>query len=244
MRNEALNAYSLHQRPFKDKQAIYYLLTLEHGIVHGIAKKGIPQFVPLNLFANGKKPLKTFQQVNIAHSYERLVGQQQYAALYINEITLKLLPVEDSVPSIYAHYSEVVTQLQHKLDNNSLRLALRFYEHTLFNELGVAVDLDQDSGQNPIDPDLGYRFSANSGWMPVNDEDTYQDMRTSKTVKKTPNFMQLEPMTGHDIIEMRTGIHFQTLKNWSIIHREIVDHLFEYQPLQSRILWQQYHRYQ
>jgi len=146
----------LHQRPYQEKRSIYYLFTKEHGILHGVGKKGIPQFAPLMLFATGKKSLKTLQQVNIVEVVPSLMGQQQYAALYVNEITLKLLPVEDSKPIVYAQYAHTITQLQQSLSPVELKLVLRGYEQVLFSELGFAIDLEQDSEQQLIEKDQSY----------------------------------------------------------------------------------------
>jgi DNA repair protein RecO (recombination protein O) len=40
------------------------------------------------------------------------------------------------------------------------------------------------------------------------------------------------------------GIESSTLNSWSRIHRQLIDQLLDYQPLQSRLLWQQQQRYQ
>lgn len=235
MRNEPLQAYSLHQRPFQEKRSIYYLLTKEHGVLHGVAKKGIPQFVPLTLFASGKKSLKTLQQVHIAESVPSLMGQQQYAALYVNEITLKLLPVEDSVPIIYEQYSQTMRQLQGVLSRDDLKMVLRAYEQVLFNELGFAIDLDQDCDQYPIEAEPLYRFAPDRGWVKQLESDEKLDCAHIKASSA---------LLGRSIIAMRSGITTHTVSDWSQIHRQLIDHLFDYQPLQSRILWQQFFRYQ
>lgn len=285
MRNEPLNAYSLHQRPYQEKRSIYYLLTKEHGILHGIAKKGIPQFVPLMLFATGKKSLKTLQQVNIVEAVPSLMGQQQYAALYLNEITLKLLPVEDSMPVVYEQYSRTIRQLQQPLSLDQLKLVLRLYEQVLFSELGFAIDFEQDSEQAVIDESQWYYFAPDRGWVKQSmtkatldaqddmiQDSTIQDARTQEkgafngsdvettdTVDTTQSeqdsepslyqrnpsaFMQQSPISGETIIAMQSGISPQTINSWTDIHRQLIDHLFDYQPLQSRILWQQFYRYQ
>lgn len=36
MRNEALIGYLLHQRPYQEKRALYYLFSQQHGVIHGI----------------------------------------------------------------------------------------------------------------------------------------------------------------------------------------------------------------
>lgn len=280
MRNEPLNAYSLHQRPYQEKRSIYYLLTKEHGILHGIAKKGIPQFVPLMLFATGKKSLKTLQQVNIVEAVPSLMGQQQYAALYLNEITLKLLPVEDSMPVVYEQYSRTIRQLQQPLSLDHLKLVLRLYEQVLFSELGFAIDFEQDSEQAVIDENQWYYFAPDRGWVKqsmnkaaldaqdamiqdaiIQEKGAFNgsDVETTDTVATTQSeqdsepslyqrnpsaFMQQSPISGETIIAMQSGISPQTINSWTDIHRQLIDHLFDYQPLQSRILWQQFYRYQ
>ena len=65
MRNEALVGYLLHQRPYQEKRALYYLFSQQHGVIHGVGKKGAPLFMPLQLFATGKRDLKTFTQIQI-----------------------------------------------------------------------------------------------------------------------------------------------------------------------------------
>ena len=99
MRNEALSGYLLHQRPYQEKRALYYLFSQEQGVVHGVGKKGAPLFELLHLFATGKRDLKTFSQIAMGQietidtdevatikNYSQISGQQQYAALYLNEI--------------------------------------------------------------------------------------------------------------------------------------------------------------
>lgn len=261
------------------------MLTKEHGILHGIAKKGIPQFVPLMLFATGKKSLKTLQQVNIVEAVPSLMGQQQYAALYLNEITLKLLPVEDSMPVVYEQYSRTIRQLQQPLSLDQLKLVLRLYEQVLFSELGFAIDFEQDSEQAIIDEKQWYYFAPDRGWVKQSmtkaaldaqdamiQDSTIQnartqekgafngsDVETTDTVDTTQSeqdsepslyqrnpsaFMQQSPISGETIIAMQSGISPQTINSWTDIHRQLIDHLFDYQPLQSRILWQQFYRYQ
>ena len=266
MRNEPLHAYSLHQRPYQEKRSLYYLFTKEHGILHGVGRKGIPQFAPLMLFATGKKSLKTLQQVNIVEAVPSLVGQQQYAALYLNEITLRLLPIEDSMPAVYKQYALTISQLQQSLSIDELKLVLRHYEQVLFAELGFAVDLEQDSEQALIDVNQCYYFVPDQGWVKcTTPNEPGQDNKAtavdftlgnSNKAPKDPasssrygprnpsTFMQQSPIMGKTIVAMQSGINEETINSWTRIHRQLIDHLFDYQPLQSRILWQQFYRYQ
>lgn len=272
MRNEALTGYLLHQRPYQEKRALYYLFSQQYGVVHGIGKKGAPLFEPLQLFATGKRDLKTFSQINLVQNilaqnsdsedivtqdikphnasfqeaqksseitltekmrYTQITGQQQYAALYINEVLWRLLPTEDPMPVLWYHYQDTLIQLKQSLSTDELRLCLRQFEHNLFQELGFALTLLHDSSLDVIELDADYRFMPDIGFAPI----VIADNANSNIAQAVFN--------GVEIIEMaQMGITIQTLGVWSRLHRLLIDHLLEYQPLQSRLLWQQQQRYQ
>lgn len=277
MRNEALTGYLLHQRPYQEKRALYYLFSEQHGVVHGIGKKGAPLFVALHLFATGKRDLKTFSQINIAQistysdghsnthsdsdvnvaqsslsvineqkniakdtqdpisefSYKQITGQQQYAALYLNEILWRLLPSEDPMPVLWRYYQDSLRQLKQTLTATELRLCLRHFEQHLFAELGFALTLEQDNMLNAIEPETTYRFLPDAGLVPI----VHTDASTNATAQSM--------FEGKEIIKMvEQGVALDTLNDWSRLHRQLIDHLLDYQPLQSRLLWQQQQRYQ
>ncbi|WP_296244687.1 MULTISPECIES: DNA repair protein RecO [unclassified Psychrobacter] len=254
MRNEALIGYLLHQRPYQEKRALYYLFSQQHGVIHGIGKKGAPLFTPLQLFASGKRDLKTFSQINIAPLnaiqspseqkdedakfsealyHESISGQHQYAALYLNEILWRLLPTEDPMPTLWQHYQNSLQQLKRPLTADELRLCLRQFETYLFNELGFALTLKHDSLDQSIESKSIYRFLPDVGLVPIVYDDD-NERAVAQTIFK-----------GSEILMMvEQGISTVTLNAWSRLHRQLTDHLLDYQPLQSRLLWQQQQRYQ
>ncbi len=265
MRNEALLGYLLHQRPYQEKRALYYLFSQQFGVVHGVGKKGAPLFEPLQLFATGKRDLKTFSQIMISQidinqpenaqsdsaqvddkvtyaklpqpelkSYQPISGQQQYAALYLNEILLKLLPVEDPMPVLWQHYQQSLLVLKQPLSADELRLCLRQFEQHLFQELGFSLNLTHDNLLATIEPETVYRFLPDVGLVPI-----------VQTAEYTENASLQAVFRGSEIIAMeQAGIVMTTLNLWSRLHRHLIDHLLDYQPLQSRLLWQQQQRYQ
>ncbi|MGO2340544.1 MAG: DNA repair protein RecO [Psychrobacter sp.] len=258
MRNEALVGYLLHQRPYQEKRALYYLFSQKHGVVHGIGKKGAPLFMPLQLFATGKRDLKTFSQIHITSQsatsidiaeeyetattlesvpYKNITGQNQYSALYLNEILWRLLPAEYPMPVLWQYYQDSLHQLRHSLSAIELRICLRQFEYYLFKELGFTLTFTHDSIQDTIEPECSYYFLPDAGFMPVLQSNIQSEELGSSTEKTV--FM------GVDIIKMADlGITQTTLNNWSKLHRYMIDHLLDYQPLQSRLLWQQQRRYQ
>ena len=244
MRNEALVGYLLHQRPYQEKRALYSLFSKEHGVIHGVGKKGAPLFEPLQLFATGKKELKTFSQINLAPlaydisseqpiSYAQISGQQQYAALYLNEILWKLLPIEDPMPVLWQYYQDSLLALKQPLTAQELRLCLRQFEQYLFEQLGFAVSLVQDSSLVSIKTGYTYRFLPDVGLVPIVQADDNANAVIQAVFK------------GSEIVAMaELGITVATLGAWSRLYRQLMDYLLDYQPLQSRLLWQQQQRYQ
>ncbi|WP_201599059.1 DNA repair protein RecO [Psychrobacter vallis] len=257
MRNEALVGYLLHQRPYQEKRALYYLFSQQYGVIHGVGKKGAPLFMPLQLFASGKRDLKTFSQIGITSQntveievsndpdsnsaalvpYENITGQHQYSALYLNEILWKLLPTEDPMPVLWQHYQNSLRQLRQPLSANELRLCLRRFEQHLFDELGFTLTLTHDSVQDTLEADCFYRFLPDVGLLPIALNNIHSEHLESESAQTV--------FRGADIIQMaESGITETTLNNWSKLHRYLLDHLLDYQPLQSRLLWQQQQRYQ
>jgi len=235
MRNEALSGYVLHYRAYQEKRALYYLFTEQHGVVHGIGKRGLPLFEPLQMFATGKRDLKTLTQVQITAVNAPISGSQQYTGLYLNEILYRLLPVEDPLPALWAHYEASLNLLRQPLSDEALKLCLREFESSLFNALGYEILLSHDSEAQPIDATQRYSYRADIGFVPLVETDP----------KATNDFSQTSIFSGVDLLRMQEqGVGLETLSLWSQLNRELIAHLLDYQPLQSRLLWQQQQRYQ
>ena len=84
-----------------------------------------------------------------------------------------------------------------------------------------------------IEPDVTYRFLPDVGLVPI--------QSSVEVVNMTTQAM----FSGHEILSMvEQGMSETTLGLWSRLHRQLMDHLLDYQPLQSRLLWQQQQRYQ
>lgn len=267
MRNEALTGYLLHQRPYQEKRALYYLFSQQHGVIHGIGKKGAPLFELLQLFATGKRDLKTFSQINIAplavesldaaaasyqpQRYQQISGQQQYAALYLNEILWKLLATEDPLPVLWQHYQHSLLQLKQPLSAYQLRLCLRQFEQHLFAQLGFALPITHDSNLAAIEPETRYHFLLEVGLVavPQHDADADVNVNAEVAVANTSNSLVNTSVqalfSGAELLAMaQLGIVETTIAAWSRLHRQLIDDLLDYQPLQSRLLWQQQQRYQ
>lgn len=245
MRNEALRGYVLHYRAYQEKRALYYLFTEQHGVVHGIGKRGLPLFESLQLFATGKRDLKTLTQVQLTSVKASIRGRQQYTGLYLNEILYRLLPVEDPLPALWARYEASLNLLRLPLSDDELKLCLREFEFSLFNALGYEILLSHDSESQPIDPDQSYSYRPDCGFVPILGPDPGGINTVGIDLKATHDFDTPYVFSGSDLLKMQQqGIGLETLLLWSRLNRALIAHLLDYQPLQSRLLWQQQQRYQ
>lgn len=273
MRNQALTGYLLHQRAYQDNRAIYYLFTQEFGVVHGIGKKGAPLFEQIQLFASGKRELKSFSQLQMVAASVPIKGQQQYAGLYLNEILYRLLPVEDAFPELWQYYHLSLSMLRRPIDAEGLKVILREFERCLFASLGYEILMTQDDQGQPIAAEQIYRYQPDIGFIKVTEtdddikthnstalndseadtseaehaigssEDDQNDEQSRAVISRGANFSS--DFRGAQIVAMRElGFTPDLMPAWSKLHRQLIDHLLGYQPLQSRLLWQQQQRYQ
>lgn len=240
MRNEALTGYMLHHKPYQEKRALCYLFSKEHGMVHGISKKGVPLFECLQLFATGKRSLKTFSQIQLATLQAPISGSQQYAALYLNEVLYRLLPIEDPLPELWQHYHATLTLLRQTLDMADMRLYLRAFERSLFAALGYEILLTCDSDGALIQAERHYRYIADNGFELLS-----QSGIGNSATSDSMNMSGLAIFAGADILHMAdAGLIPSNVMLWSRLYRLLIDHLLDHKPLQSRLLWQQQRRYQ
>lgn len=227
MKNEPLTGYLLHARPYQETRAIYYLFSQEHGVVHGVGKRGLPEFAKLSLFATGKGGLKNFKDVSIVSAiYPK--RHYYYALLYLNEVLYRLLVPENPCLGLWQVYQdslEQIDQLTGGGDDMPLRLILRSFERALFIELGVEPDFDKDHLGQDIVADGYYEFIPNAGFIKdgLSSQSLYrgQDLQIMATAKQNPQ------------------IYSNQLKQFSQLQRALLDFLLDYRPLNSRKLWQQ-----
>ncbi len=272
MRNQLLTGYLLHHKPYQENRALYYFFTPTHGLVHGVGKKGMPLFTLMQLFATGKRSLKSFSQIQPmlletsalvdAKLPCTLTGKNLYAGFYLNEILWKLLETEDPMPKLWQYYQFTLNalcvsdsskindslEIDDSLEMKSslrMKLLLRHFEWVLFESLGRGVNLVEDSQGKPLQASCSYRLLADEGFQPV-----YQP--ENDTDKKVNTFANMSIFSGDFLSALasylqttsQTTLSASELRDWSRLNKLTVDHLLDYQPLKSRELWQQFMRYQ
>lgn len=249
MRNEKLMGYVLHAKPYQEKRAIYQLFSLEYGLMQGVGVRSIPSFVPLELFVTGKSALKTFAQIQPSVDFAMLsvVGRVQYALLYMNEVLLRLLAIENACPMLWQVYHNEVQSLRTLgkkvcIDNDEMKASLRHFERALFDELGVAIDFHRDGLGVPIKSDAYYRFVPELGFVLVSSTLIHQAKHDGKRVGRLAYL-------GADLLRMGQAdadvlIYHEKLDEFGQLQRDVMDYLLDYKPLHSRKLWQQSLMYQ
>ncbi len=228
MRNEVLHGYLIHHRKYRERSHIVHLFTQEHGRVDGILRQiPPPQYQPICLQASGKSELKNFTKLEIVNQPVFFFGDAFFSGFYLNEILLRLCPLEVEMPQAYVQYAETLAQLQHvaaqDFPNEFLKQILRKFEHELLEELGYSLDFSTDANQQDITEDQQYLFQLNDGFIPM--------AQASRTA-----------LSGQQILSMSSyekGRDFnpEQLQLLSKLYRQMISSLLGDRPLKSRQLW-------
>lgn len=228
MRNEILHGYLIHHRKYRERSHIVHLFTQEHGRVDGILRQTPPpQYQPIALQASGKSDLKNFTKLEIINQPIFFFGDAFFAGFYLNEILLRLCPLEVEMPQTFLQYAETLghlqTMAQHATPHEFLRQILRKFEHELIEELGYPLDFSVDASQADIQPLQHYQFQLNAGFMPV--------VQASRAT-----------LSGQQVLSMydyEKGMDFnpEQLQLLSKLYRQMISSLLGDRPLKSRQLW-------
>ena len=228
MRNETLHGYLIHHRIYRERSHIVHLFTQEHGRVDGILRQTPPpQYQPICLQASGKSELKNFTKLEIVNQPIFFFGDTFFSGFYLNEIILRLCPVEVEMPQSFVQYHQTLQQLQKLAQQEHpdlfLRQILRQFEHALLEELGYALDFTVDAQQHKIQESQSYLFQLNDGFIP-----TAQQSRST--------------LSGQQILSMRDykkgrDFNHEQLQLLTKLYRQIITALLGDRPLKSRQLW-------
>ncbi|MFZ3192441.1 MAG: DNA repair protein RecO C-terminal domain-containing protein [Moraxellaceae bacterium] len=170
MRNQLLHGYVLHQRAYRENSKLTQFLSLEFGRVDGVARQKLPPlYQPTLLFASGKTGLKSFSKAESAGAPHTLAGQALFAGFYLNELLVRLLPLEEPMPEVFAAYNTALVQLAlcdatQPIEPQLLPI-LRRFESVLLTSLGYPVEFTQDVQQQPFVSEQCYRFELGHGFV-------------------------------------------------------------------------------
>lgn len=228
MRNEVLHGYLIHHRKYRERSHIVHLFTQEHGRVDGILRQTPPpQYQPICLQASGKSELKNFTKLEIVNQPIFFFGDAFFSGFYLNEILLRLCPLEVQMEQSFAQYAHTLTQLQQLAQqadpNQFLKQILRQFEHELLEDLGYALDFSTDANQLEIQASLNYIFQLNEGFIP-----------TAQASRATLSGQQILSMCQYE-----KGMDFglEQLQLLTKLYRQMISSLLGDRPLKSRQLW-------
>lgn len=231
MRNERLHGYLIHHRKYRERSHIVHLFTQEYGRIDGILRHTPPpQYQPICLQATGKSELKNFTQLEIVNQPIFFFGDAFFSGFYLNELLLRLCPLEVPMEATFAQYAHTLTQLQQLTQQSHpqqfLKQILRQFEHALLEELGYALDFSTDAQQQQIQTSLHYIFHLNEGFIP--------------TVQATPATLSGQHILTMCSYERGRDFNPEQLQLLSKLYRQMISSLLGDRPLKSRQLWIQH----
>lgn len=169
-------AYVLHRWPFQDSSLLVELLTKEHGRYRVVAKGArrpksqwraiLQPFTPLCVATQGRHELQTLRYAEASASAIALYGNALYSGFYLNELLQRLTSNYQPVDGLFDDYENALKALA---EPRSIEPILREFEWRLLCHLGHGFDWFADTEGDPISADRHYRFTAEQGFMPVDD---------------------------------------------------------------------------
>ena len=166
----------LHTRAYRDSSLLVDLLSAERGRLRGIARgirrprRRAARAEPFKLLLaswSGRGELLTLGALERADAAApRLRGRTLLAALYLNELLYRLLPLRDPVPQLFEDYGGALAALAEATDSGGAALALRRFELCLLGALGYGVDFGFDAGaEMAVSAAARYRFEPGVGFI-------------------------------------------------------------------------------
>lgn len=232
MRNQRLQGYLIHARKYRERSYIIHFFSHEYGRVDGVVRQSIPPlFQPVILNASGRSDLKNFNQIEIQNQPVFLQGEAYFCGFYLNELLLKLSPLEEALPNIYLQYHKTIHELQYLADYRQdqvfLKQLLRQFEQVFLKELGYDIDFRLDYLGCPISEQKSYEFVFTQGFVETKKNNSFQGqdiLSLSNLAQPTFNAIQLF-ILGR-------------------LYKITINHLLGDRPLKSRQLWLQYNQIQ
>ncbi len=214
---EASHVYVLHRRPYGERGALLELLSGE-GRVSAIARRAVAAPFQLHwMELTGRGELKSVRHCEAVGPAALPQGLALYAGLYLNELTLRLLPRGLPCESLWPVYLQTVSALL--LASEFWEADLRRYELALLSLLGdehlFAYGVDDGA---PIIAETSYRLDPGRGFVPA-----------------------AQGIAGASLLAMAQGDFSSTsvLAQARPLFRQLIDHALAGRTLRSRELYRQ-----
>ncbi|WP_438970403.1 DNA repair protein RecO [Methylophaga sp.] len=226
---ELTSAFVLHHRPFRETSLLVDTLTRDYGRISLVAR-GMRQqkkrqanvfqlFQPLWLNWYGHGELVTLGQAEASDAGFRLQGQASLCGLYMNELLVRLLPLNEAEPAIYDAYQIALHELQ---QGGHEQIILRLFEKRLLHYIGYGLILTHEAeSQTALDDDALYRYLPDSG--------PRRDLATKAEPVITGRSLRL--------LDEETGFDETSLKEIKTMMRTVINYYLGGKPLHSRELF-------
>jgi DNA repair protein RecO (recombination protein O) len=171
MRIDQQPAFILHARPYRETSLLLEAFTRDYGRV-GLVARGVrrersrlPRGVlqplqPLLLDWVVSGDLGTLIAAEVASSPFALHGDALLAAIYVNELVLRLSGRNDAHLGAFAAYAECMASLA---GGEAMAWTLRRFERDLLADLGYAIALTHTAAGAPVEAGIEYAYDPESG---------------------------------------------------------------------------------
>lgn len=173
MRVEQQPAYVLHARAWRETSLLLEAFTRDHGRVGLVARgvrgtrsrlsRGLLQpLQPLLLDWVARGELGTLAGADAASAPIRLNGDALLAAMYVNELVLRLSVRGDSHARAFAAYADCLARLA----DGPIAWVLRRFERDFLAELGYGLPLETRADGEPVREGETYAYDVEAGPIP------------------------------------------------------------------------------
>jgi DNA repair protein RecO (recombination protein O) len=176
-RTELQPAFVLHTRLYRETSLLVDFLTQDQGRLSVIARGArrpkspyrglVAPFIPLLVSYLGGGELKTLIQAEPQGPGLSLSGERLVSGLYLNELCVRLVPVQIPVPELFETYGKTVELIA---QGEPLAPVLRVFEKQLLSSLGHDLCLSHDTDQQPIVAEDHYLYDLERGPYRVSPE--------------------------------------------------------------------------
>ncbi len=206
--------FLLHQRAYRETSVIVDLLCESEGrvsvVCKGVRGSGnksaslrsvLQPFAMLAVQWSGKSSLKSLRSAEVLEQAPWLSQHQLYAALYLNELLMRLFQQGELHADLFQHYHSAIADLSRSdaADRSSTEIPLRRFEFTLLATLGFEVDLFYDSSSGePVLADKSYHFHGEFGLSNIENASLDSDGQAIPQSKKNS-----VPILGQHILALQ-----------------------------------------
>ena len=109
--------------------------------------------------------------------------EQRMIGMYVNELLVKLTPMQVTSRSLFNLYKECITELSQFVSSDSAEKTLRVFELGVLDLTGNSLQLSHDHvTMKPIETDLMYHYDIDNGATQAVASRTHQPRYTGRTL--------------------------------------------------------------